>query len=125
MSSTDLPFRGKIDTPRLKSAICSSLCHERFLYMFMDTETYEQSTYEKSQPGSNADLLKENMIAKILIYEHKPITVVLLELHRIESRRWRTGVRGDTASRAANRSLGNRRHNQGALYLEIGEAIRA
>ena len=28
-------------------------------YTFMDTETYEQLTFEKQQLGDNADLLKE------------------------------------------------------------------
>ncbi|HEX8749608.1 MAG TPA: elongation factor P, partial [Nitrospira sp.] len=46
-------------------------------YTFMDTDTYEQLTFEKKQLGENADLLKENMTAKILIYEHRPIDVEL------------------------------------------------
>ena len=46
-------------------------------YTFMDTDTYEQLTFEKQQLGDNADLLKENMNVKILIYEHRPIDVEL------------------------------------------------
>ena len=75
----DRTFRSgeKFDTPQIEECDMQFLYATNDSYTFMDTETYEQSTYEKSQLGSNADLLKENMIAKILIYEHRPITVLL------------------------------------------------
>jgi Translation elongation factor P (EF-P)/translation initiation factor 5A (eIF-5A) len=59
-------------------------------YTFMDTETFEQFTYEKKQLGENADLLKENMIAKILVYEHRPIAVelpIFIELKVVDGNR--------------------------------------
>ena len=94
-------------------------------YTFMDTETFEQFTYEKKQLGENADLLKENMVSKILVYEHRPIAVdlpIFIELKVVDGE---PGVRGDTAS-GGNRPV---IVETGAvikvpLYLEIGETIK-
>ncbi|HLZ33498.1 MAG TPA: elongation factor P [Nitrospira sp.] len=94
-------------------------------YTFMDTETYEQLTFNKKQLGDNADLLKENMIAKILIYEHRPIDVELptfIELKVVDAD---PGVRGDTASGGTKPAV----VETGAtikvpLYLEVGTVIK-
>ncbi len=94
-------------------------------YTFMDTETYEQLTFEKSQLGENADLLKENMVVKILIYEHRPIAVelpIFIELKVVDAE---PGVRGDTASGGTKPAI----VETGAtvkvpLYLEVGTVIK-
>jgi elongation factor P len=94
-------------------------------YTFMDTETYEQLTFDKKQLGDNADLLKENMIAKILIYEHRPIDVelpIFIELKVVDAE---PGVRGDTASGGTKPAI----VETGAtikvpLYLEVGTVIK-
>jgi elongation factor P len=94
-------------------------------YTFMDTETYEQLTFEKHQLGENADLLKENMVAKILIYEHRPIDVelpIFIELKVVDAE---PGVRGDTASGGTKPAV----VETGAtikvpLYLEVGTVIK-
>ncbi|HKC92667.1 MAG TPA: elongation factor P [Nitrospira sp.] len=94
-------------------------------YTFMDTDTYEQLTFEKKQLGENADLLKENMTAKILIYEHRPIDVelpIFIELKVVDAE---PGVRGDTASGGAKPAI----VETGAtikvpLYLEVGTVIK-
>lgn len=92
---------------------------------FMDTESFEQFTYEKGQLGENADLLKENMVVKVLVYEHQPIAVELptfIELKVVDAE---PGVRGDTASGGTKPAV----LETGAvvkvpLYLEVGEVIR-
>jgi elongation factor P len=94
-------------------------------YTFMDTESYEQLTFEKKQLGENADLLKENMNAKILIYEHRPIDVelpIFIELKVVDAE---PGVRGDTASGGTKPAV----VETGAtikvpLYLEVGTVIK-
>ena len=94
-------------------------------YTFMDTSTYEQVTYEKSQLGDNTDLLKEETIVQILTYQGKPISVDLptfLELTVVETD---PGVRGDTASGGTKPAV----VETGAtikvpLYLESGEVIK-
>ena len=94
-------------------------------FTFMDTETYEQLTFAKKQLGENADLLKENMTVKILIYEHRPIDVelpIFIELKVVDAE---PGVRGDTASVGTKPAI----VETGAtikvpLYLEVGTVIK-
>lgn len=103
----------------------------QFLYaagdslMFMDTESFEQFSYEKKQLGESVDLLKEDTIAKVLIYQHVPISFALpifIELKVVETD---PGVRGDTASGGTKPAV----VETGAvikvpLYLEAGEMIK-
>ncbi len=94
-------------------------------YTFMDTESFEQFTYEKKQLGENADLLKEEMNAKILVYKHQPIAVelpIFIELKVVDAD---PGIRGDTASGGNKPAT----VETGAvikvpLYLEVGEVIK-
>ena len=94
-------------------------------YTFMDTESFEQFTYEKKELGENTDLLKENMVAKILVYEHRPIAVelpIFIELKVVDAE---PGVRGDTASGGTKPAV----VETGAtikvpLYLGVGEVIK-
>jgi elongation factor P len=75
--------------------------------------------------GDNADLLKENMVVKILVYEHQPIAVelpIFIELKVVDAD---PGVRGDTASGGSKPAV----VETGAvikvpLYLDVGETIR-
>ncbi len=123
----DRTFRSgeKFDEPDLEEREMQFLYASGDSYTFMDVKNYEQFTYEKKQLGDNADLLKENMVAKILVYEHRPIAVVLpifIELKVVDAE---PGVRGDTASGGTKPAT----VETGAiikvpLYLEIGETIK-
>ena len=94
-------------------------------YTFMDNDSYEQLTFAKKTLGENADLIKENMIVKILVYEHRPIDVELpnfIELKVVDAD---PGVRGDTASGGTKPAT----VETGAiikvpLYLEVGTVIK-
>ena len=94
-------------------------------YTFMNTDTYEQFTYQKSQLSGSTDLLKENTIAKILLYQEQPIALelpIFLELKVVETD---PGIRGDTASGGTKPAV----VETGAvikvpLYLEVGETIK-
>lgn len=123
----DRTFRSgeRFEEPALEERDLQFLYAAGDSYTFMDTETFEQFTYEKKQLGENADLLKENMVAKILIYEHQPIAVELptfIELKVVDAE---PGVRGDTASGGTKPAV----VETGAvikvpLYLEVGEVIK-
>src|SRR3712207_1580030 len=56
----DRTFRSgeRFEDPPLEECDMQFLYATNDSYTFMDTATYEQSTYEKSQLGANADLLK-------------------------------------------------------------------
>jgi elongation factor P len=123
----DRTFRSgeRFDEPDLEEREMQFLYAAGESYTFMDIKNYEQFTYEKKQLGENADLLKENMVAKILVYEHRPIGVelpIFIELKVVDAE---PGVRGDTASGGTKPAI----VETGAvikvpLYLEIGETIK-
>ena len=75
----DRTFRSgeRFEEPDLEERTMQFLYATGDAYTFMDTETYEQLTFEKGKLGGNADLLKEDMTVKILVYEHRPIDVEL------------------------------------------------
>jgi elongation factor P len=114
-----------LEEPNLEERDMQFLYAAGDTYTFMDTETFEQFSYEKKQLGVNADLLKENTISKVLIYEHKPLAVelpIFIELKVVDGE---PGVRGDTASGGTKPVV----VETGAmikvpLYLEIGEVIK-
>jgi elongation factor P len=123
----DRTFRSgeKFEEPDLEEREMQFLYASGDSYTFMDTETYEQFTYDRKQLGPNVDLLKENMVVKILIYEHQPIAVelpIFIELKVVDAE---PGVRGDTASGGSKPAV----VETGAiikvpLYLEVGEVIK-
>ena len=123
----DRTFRSgeRFEEPDLEERTMQFLYAAGDSYTFMDTENFEQFTYEKKQLGENADLLKENMVAKILIYEHRPIAVelpIFIELKVVDAE---PGVRGDTASGGTKPAV----VETGAvikvpLYMEVGETIK-
>ena len=115
----------KFDEPALDE------CEMQFLYSagdsctFMDTSSYEQFTYEKDQLGDNTDLLKENTTVEILLYENRPISMVLPTFMELEVVETDPGIRGDTASGGTKPAM----VETGAtikvpLYLGVGEVIR-
>lgn len=123
----DRTFRSgeRFEEPNLEERDMQFLYSAGDSYTFMDTETFEQLTFEKKQLGENADLLKENMVVKILVYEHQPIAVelpIFIELKVVDAE---PGVRGDTASGGTKPAV----VETGAvikvpLYLGVGEVIK-
>jgi elongation factor P len=123
----DRTFRSgeRFDEPNLEEREMQFLYASGETYTFMDNETYEQFSYEKKQLGENADLLKEDMTAKILVYHHEPIAVelpIFIQLKVVDAD---PGVRGDTASGGTKPA----KVETGAtikvpLYLEVGEIIK-
>jgi elongation factor P len=123
----DRTFRSgeRFEEPDLEERTMQFLYAAGDSYTFMDTENFEQFTYEKKQLGENADLLKENMVVKILVYEHRPIAVelpIFIELKVVDAE---PGVRGDTASGGTKPAV----VETGAvikvpLYMEVGETIK-
>lgn len=123
----DRTFRSgeKFEEPNLDECEMQFLYSAGDEYSFMDTTSYEQVNYSKSQLGDNVDLLKENTIVKILLYQGEPISVdlpIFMELKVVETD---PGIRGDTASGGTKPAT----VETGAtvkvpLYLESGEIIK-
>ncbi len=123
----DRTFRSgeKFEEPNLDELEMQFLYSGGDEYSFMDTTSYEQVTYSKSQLGDNVDLLKENTVVQVLLYQGEPISVelpIFMELKVIETD---PGIRGDTASGGTKPA----KVETGAtvkvpLYLESGETIK-
>lgn len=115
----------KFDEPDLDERDMQFLYAGGDAYTFMDTSSYEQCTYQKDQLGDQTDLLKEETVVNVLLYEGNPIAMSLptfLELKVIDTD---PGVRGDTAAGGTKPAV----VETGAtikvpLYLEVGEMIK-
>jgi len=126
-SVIDRTFRSgeRFEEPNLEERMMQFLYATDDAYTFMDTETYEQLTFEKGKLGDNADLLKENMIAKILVYEHRPIDVELPNFIELKVTDTEPGFRGDTATGGTKlATLETGATLKVPLYLETGTVIK-
>ena len=88
----------KFEEPNLEEREVQFLYQQEDQYYFMDTTSYEQFFLQKAQLGENHDLLKENMVVRILFYNGAPLAVdlpVFVELKIVETA---PGIRGDTAT---------------------------
>lgn len=67
-------------------------------YCFMNTSTYDQDMLTADQVGEARDLLKENIVCNVLLFDGRPIGVTLpnfVELRITQAEPW---AKGDTAS---------------------------
>ena len=126
-SVIDRTFRSgeKFEEPALDECEMQFLYSGGDEYSFMDTTSYEQVSFSKQQLGENVDLLKENTVVQVLMYQGEPISVelpIFMELQVVETD---PGIRGDTASGGTKPA----KVETGAtvkvpLYLESGEIIK-
>ena len=71
---------------------------EKDAFCFMDSTTYEQHFIGKDQVGDSADMLKENTVCTVLLYNGQPIGITLpnfINLKVVKSDPW---AKGDTAT---------------------------
>lgn len=94
-------------------------------FTFMDTESYEQLTLDRSKLGDATKYLKENMLINIQFYQGQPIGVELpntVELRVVETD---PGVRGDTATGGSKpATLETGAIVQVPLFVNVGDVIR-
>lgn len=115
----------KFDEPDLDECAMQFLYASGESYTFMDTSSYEQFTYEKDQLGDNTGLLKEETTVDMVLYEGRPIAMILPMFLELKVVKTDPGVRGDTASGGTKPAV----VETGAtikvpLYLEAGEIIK-
>jgi elongation factor P len=93
----------KFGTPDLKYRDMQYLYRDDDGCHFMDQETYDQVVLTDVQLEDVSDLLKEEIVYKVLYFGDLPIEVtppLFMELRVVEAP---PGVRGDTAQGAANK----------------------
>ena len=86
----------QVEEINLEESRAQFLYKEGDEYYFMDQETYDQFSIDKSQLGDSANYLKEEIIVRIKKFGDKPIDIILpaeVSLKVVEAP---PGVKGDT-----------------------------
>lgn len=96
----DRTFRSgeKFDEPDIEEKTMQFLYAEGSDYIFMDTENYEQLSLSRTELGDRVSYLKEQMVANILFYRGKAITVELPLFVELKIAETDPARKGDTAS---------------------------
>lgn len=123
----DRTFRSgeKLEEPDIEEKEMQYLYSAEGQYFFMDTESYEQIFILEEHLGDSKNFLKENMIAKIIFYEGKPLIVELPIFVELKIVKTDPGIRGDTATGGAKiATLETGANVKVPLYLEEGAIIK-
>ncbi|MBW1616987.1 MAG: elongation factor P [Deltaproteobacteria bacterium] len=67
-------------------------------YCFMNNSNYEQEFLTAEQIGEAKDLLKENIVCSILMFDEKPIGITLPNFVELKITKADPWIKGDTAS---------------------------
>jgi elongation factor P len=94
-------------------------------YCFMNSATYEQEFLNADQIGDLVDLLKENTVCSVLLFEGRPIGVTLPNFVELAIEKTDPWVKGDTASGDSKpATLETGAVIQVPPFVEEGEVVR-
>ena len=101
-ATTEITFNAgvKIETARVKKQNMQFLYSQGDTYYFMNMQTYDQIELNKSSPGDNAKVLKENLEVIISFYEGEVVGVILPDKIEYLITKSDPGVKGNTTSTA-------------------------
>ncbi len=123
----DRTFRSveKFNEANLEEIEMEYLYHDGEQYCFMNTSTYEQEFLSEDQVGEAKDLLKENTVCTMLLFDEKPIEMTLpnfIDLRITQADPW---VKGDTASGSTKPAILETGYEvQVPPFIEEGEMVR-
>ncbi|HLF86459.1 MAG TPA: elongation factor P [Nitrospiria bacterium] len=123
----DRTFRSgdKLEQPDIEEMEMQFLYSSEGQYFFMDTKSYEQIFILQEHLGESKNFLKENMVAKIIFYEGKPLSVELSIFVELKIVKTDPGIRGDTATGGTKVAMVETGANvKVPLYLEEGAVIK-
>ncbi|GED66511.1 elongation factor P [Brevibacillus reuszeri] len=105
-NTTEMTFRGgeKVNPARIESNTMQYLYASGDEYTFMNTETYEQMTFTRSQIERELRFLKENMNVQIMQYNGETIGIQLPNTVELVVTECEPGVKGDTASNVTKKA---------------------
>jgi elongation factor P len=93
--------------------------------VFMDTESYEQTPFNKEQVGEARQFLKENLDVAVLFWRDQPINVELPNFVEAVIKDCEPGEKGDTASNVTKpATLETGAVVQVPLFVKQGQTIR-
>lgn len=94
-------------------------------FIFMDLETYDQSSLPTVLAGDAARFLKENTNVEVQFYREKPLKITLPNQVELQIVQTDPGLRGDTVSGGSKPArLESGATIQVPLFIEQGETIR-
>lgn len=123
----DKTFRAdeKVELARLDKREMQYLYSDENGYIFMDTESYEQTTVAKDFVGDAADFMKENQMVGITFYQSSPIGIELPTAVDLEITHTDPGLQGDRSSAGTKpATLETGAVVNVPLFLTTGEVIR-
>ena len=110
---------------RLDHHIVTFLYHDGDFFHFMDTETYDQPTLNRSTLEDVADYLIEGLEAKLTFYQDEPIDIELPTAVDLKVTEADAGVKGDTATGATKTvTTETGLRVQVPLFVQTGDQIR-
>jgi len=94
-------------------------------YVFMDSDTYEQTPFSSEQVGDARKYLKENLDIDVLFWRGRPINVELPSFIEAVITECEPGIKGDTASNVTKpATIETGAVIQVPLFVKEGEKIR-
>lgn len=123
----DHTFRSgeKVEDVRLERKSMQYLYGGDGEFVFMDTNTYDQTNIDDKVVGESAKFLKEGMNADILFHGASPIGIDLPIFVELQITKTDPGVRGDTASGGSKpATVESGAVIQVPLFLEEGEIVK-
>ena len=120
-----LRFGDKVDDVRLERRKMQFLYRSDDMYVFMDSETYDQMELTKDIVGDATRYLKENEIVDVLVAENNAINVELPIFVELAVTQTDPGLRGDTATGGSKpATLETGASVQVPLFVEQGDILK-
>ncbi len=116
----------KFESPDLENKDMQYLYEQDGLYNFMDTESYEQFAFNKSQLEEAIDYLKEQESYSIIYFNNRPISVTPPMFMNLTVTQTPPGVRGNTAQGGATKpaTMETGLVLQVPLFVNEGDVLR-
>lgn len=115
----------RVQDVRLDHHVVTFLYSDGDFFHFMDTETYEQPTLNRSLLEDVAEYLTEGLEAKLTFYRDEPIDIELPTAVDLEVTEAEVGVKGDTATGATKTvTTETGLRVQVPLFVAAGDKIR-
>ncbi len=127
-SSMDRTFRpvDKVDTPDIEEREMYYSYKEGDVFVFSDSETYEEVRVSAASLGDKAYFLIENALCSILFFNAKPIDITLPTFITKVITDTEPGARGDTATSNVMKpaKIDNGYEFNVPLFINVGDTIK-
>ena len=101
------------------------LYREGDAFVFMDTESFEQTHMDVEHVGETAGFMPENLVVSVMIFESRPVGLTLPNFVELQVVQSDPGLRGDTAAGTTKpATLSTGAVIQVPLFINEGEVIR-